>query len=50
MAAYEHIWNPRWKTSVFGGYAKVDYNDTATGILNSRAGGADRYAPARSPD
>ena len=35
QAAYEHIWSPRWKTSVFGGYAKVDYNDTATGILNS---------------
>ena len=35
QAAYEHIWNTRWKTSVFGGYAKVDYNDTATGILNS---------------
>jgi hypothetical protein len=35
QAAYQHIWSPRWKTSVFGGYAKVDYNDTATGILNS---------------
>jgi hypothetical protein len=35
LAAYEHIWNARWKTSVFGGYASIDYNSNATGILNS---------------
>ena len=35
QAAYQHIWNPRWKTSLVGGYARVDYNDNATGILNS---------------
>jgi len=35
LAAYEHLWNARWKTSWFGGYASVDYNNKATGILNS---------------
>jgi Porin subfamily len=40
LAAYEHVWNARWRTSVFGGYLKVDYNDTATGIINSSLSGA----------
>jgi hypothetical protein len=33
--AYEHVWNPRWKTAFYGGYANISYNDTATGIINS---------------
>ena len=32
-AAYEHFWNPRWKTSIYGGYAAVSYNDLANGIV-----------------
>ena len=24
-AAYEHFWNPRWRTSLYGGYAAVSY-------------------------
>ena len=26
---YEHHWTPEWKTSVWGGYVKVTYDDTA---------------------
>jgi Porin subfamily len=26
---YEHHWSPQWKTSVYGGYVKFMYNDTA---------------------
>ena len=26
LAAYEHIWNPKWRTAVGGGYVNVDYN------------------------
>ena len=26
-AAYDHFWNPRWRTSLYGGYAAVSYND-----------------------
>jgi Porin subfamily len=29
-AAYQHIWNPKWRTSVFGGYVNIDYNSNAT--------------------
>ena len=34
-AAYEHFWNPRWKTSVYGGYAQVNYNGAANAMLCS---------------
>jgi hypothetical protein len=39
LAAYEHIWNPRWRTAVGGGYVNVDYNGTATNIINARLPG-----------
>ena len=26
-AAYEHFWNPRWRTSLYGGYAAVSYGE-----------------------
>jgi porin-like protein len=32
-ASYEHFWNPRWRTSVHGGYAQVSYNDRANAML-----------------
>ena len=28
-AAYEHVWNTQWKTSLYGGYAAVNYSETA---------------------
>jgi hypothetical protein len=34
-AAYEHFWNPRWRTSVYGGYAQVNYNGAANAMLCS---------------
>ena len=34
-AAYEHFWNPQWRTSVYGGWATVDYNDQANAMLCS---------------
>jgi hypothetical protein len=33
-AGYEHHWSEQWKTSLYGGYAAVSYNQTATNILN----------------
>jgi Porin subfamily len=36
LAFYEHIWNPRWRTSWFGGYVNVDYNSNATQLINQR--------------
>jgi hypothetical protein len=32
-AAYEHFWNPRWRTSLYGGYAAVMYSSNANSIL-----------------
>ena len=36
-AAYEHFWNKSWQTSVYGGYAKTSYNDTANALLCAAA-------------
>ena len=41
-AAYQHVWGPsgtfggKWKTSVYGGYAVISYNDNATRLINQR--------------
>ena len=40
IAFYEHVWNRRWKTSLYGGYVQVDYNAAATRIINSHLPGA----------
>lgn len=37
-AAYEHVWNPNWKTSIYGSYLSVNYNDTASQALCGMAG------------
>ncbi len=37
-AAFEHNWNPHWKTSLYGGYGEFNYNDTANAILCAKAG------------
>jgi hypothetical protein len=39
-AAYEHFWNPRWRSSLYGGYAAVSYGDRANAILCSAEGTA----------
>ena len=31
-AAYEHFWNPRWRTSLYGGYAAVSHNRRGNAI------------------
>ena len=31
-AAYEHFWNASWRTSLYGGYAAVSYNDRGNAI------------------
>jgi hypothetical protein len=32
-AAYEHYWNKSWQTSLYGAYAKTEYNTTANALL-----------------
>src|SRR5689334_235452 len=31
---YQHFWNPRWRTSLYGGYVQVDYSQTAANLIN----------------
>ena len=31
-AGYEHFWNQRWRTSVYGGYTRIWYDETAKDI------------------
>ena len=33
MAGYQHIWTPNWRTSVYGGYLDVSYDNNAQAIL-----------------
>jgi hypothetical protein len=44
---YQHFWNPKWRTSLYGGYVEVDY-DTATksGICGAAGIGGAVAAPA----
>jgi len=32
--AVQHLWSPKWRTSLYGGYVEVDYNGTATNLIN----------------
>ena len=45
-AAYEHFWNPRWRTSIYGGYAQVSYGDNANAIICSGLGGGNGASTA----
>jgi hypothetical protein len=38
--AYEHLWNPMWRTSVYGGIVGVSYNDEAKNTLCASTGPA----------
>jgi Porin subfamily len=31
--AFQHFWNPKWRTSLYGGYVQVNYNATATALI-----------------
>jgi hypothetical protein len=34
-AGYQHFWNPKWRTSLYGGYTEIDYDSTATSMMCS---------------
>jgi len=48
-AAYEHVWSPHWRTSVYGGYTEVNYNSAATEIINRHLPGAAGTTPCGVP-
>ena len=31
--AFEHFWNPQWRTSLYGGYGAVSYNEQGNNPL-----------------
>jgi hypothetical protein len=35
-AAYDHVWwaSSKWRTSLYGGYVKFDYNDKARVLIS----------------
>jgi Porin subfamily len=37
-AAYEHFWSPRWRTSLYGGYAEVSYGSAANNMMCAAGG------------
>jgi len=37
---YQHFWNPKWRTSLYGGYTEIDYSSTARNMFCSPAPGA----------
>ena len=34
-AGFEHVWNPQWKTSIYGAYAEVNYSAAASAIITA---------------
>jgi hypothetical protein len=38
---YEHVWNPQWKTSIYGAYGKLDYSAAAGATIAGVATNAD---------
>jgi hypothetical protein len=49
-AAYQHFWNRKWRTSWYGGYVSVDFNDTATGMIcANRATGIPLFGAQAQP-
>jgi hypothetical protein len=47
--AYQHVWNPMWKTSVYGGYTAVTFNSSAVADINSHLPGAAGTTPCGVP-
>jgi len=35
---YEHVWNPQWKTSIYGAYGRIDYSSAAGAVVAGLAG------------
>ena len=36
---YQHLWTPNWRTSVYGGYLKVNYDSTAQSLIAASPAG-----------
>ena len=48
-AGLEHFWNPRWRTSLYGGYTRIWYDQDVTNIANQHLPGAAGTRPCGIP-
>jgi hypothetical protein len=48
-AAYQHIWNAKWRTSIFGGYVNIDYNSNATTFICANRANMTATLPGAQP-
>jgi hypothetical protein len=48
-AGYEHFWNPRWRTSLYGGYTRVWYDAAIKNDINTHLPGAAGTVPCGVP-
>jgi hypothetical protein len=39
FGGYQHVWTPKWKTSLYGGLAGVNYDNAAKNLICGGAGG-----------
>jgi hypothetical protein len=37
-AGFQHFWNPKWRTSLYGGYTATEYSGNASNIICATAG------------
>lgn len=38
LAAYEHLWTPALRTSIYGSYTRIEYNNTASNLICASLG------------
>jgi hypothetical protein len=48
-AGYEHKWNERWKSSLYGGYTKIWYDGDTVDLINTHLPGAAGTMPCGVP-
>ena len=48
VAGFQHVWTPQWKTSLYGTYGEVNYNDAASIVVGGAADGDWSYWQAGS--
>jgi hypothetical protein len=49
-AAYEHRWNPQWRTSIYGGMFGVQYDGAAKAAINAMPVGVTTFCPSHACD
>ncbi len=44
-ASWDQVWNKSWRTSLYGGFLKVFYNDNARVLIQNATCGTSSLAP-----